>query len=172
MGGVKLTNIDMNWKEAKNSEIIKHIRSEHHKFLQEILPGTEERVYKILRVHYEDAGEVLTKVHRLFGRLNNILELLFVKKQMATFPNIVDYERNPSPELLEVVLKDIEDMEKEYDEIVEILSELRKVTNDYTVPPSGCPTFDTTYEMLEELEVEILKNMHLERDIMYSSLKK
>ena len=167
-----MTNIDKNWKDAKDSEIIKHIRSEHHKFLQEILPGAEERVYKILRVHYEDAGQVLTKVHRLFGRLNNILELLFVKKQMATFPNIVDYERNPSPELLGLVLQDIEDMEREYDEIIQILSQLREVTDDYTVPPSGCPTFDTTYEMLEALEVEILKNIHLERDIMYDRFKK
>ena len=167
-----MTKIDINWNEAKDSEIIKHIRADHHKFLQETLPGTEERVYKILRVHYGDAGEVLTQVHRLFGRLNNILEFLFVKKQMATFPNIVDYERNPSPELLDLVLKDIEDMERAYDEIVVILSELRKVTDDYTVPPSGCPTFDTTYEMLEGLEASILKNMHLERDIMYGRLKK
>ena len=172
MGGVNLTKLDKNWNEAKNSEIIKYIRTEHHSYLQEELPEIEGRVYKILRVHYEDAGEVLTKVHRLFGRLNNILELLFVKKQMATFPNIVDYERNPSPELLDIVLKDIEDMEREYDEIVQILSELRKVTDDYTVPPSGCPTFDTTYEMLAGLEIEILKNMHLERNIMYDRLKK
>lgn len=167
-----MNNIDKDWTDVKNSEIIKSIRSEHHKFLQEILPGIQERVYKILRVHYDDAGEVLTEVHRLFGRLNNILELLFVKKQMASFPNIIDYERNPSPELLDLVLKDIKDMEKGYDEIVEILIELRKITGDYKVPPSGCPTFDTTYEMLESLEIEILQNMHLERGIMYNRLKR
>lgn len=162
----------MEWNEAKYSDIIKHIRKEHHLFLQEELPEIESRVYKILRVHYEDAGEVLTEVHRLFGRLNNILELLFVKKQIDVFPNILDYEKNPSPELLEVVLKNIEDMEKEYEEIVHILSELRKVTNNYTVPPSGCPTFDTTYEKLDDLESSILKNIQLEKDIMYSRLKK
>lgn len=162
----------MNWNEAKNSEIIRHIRGEHNKYLQEELPEAESRVYKILRVHYGDAGEVLTQVHSLFGRLNTILELHFVKKQMVVFPNIIDYERNPSPELLETVLKDIEVMEKEYDEIVEILSALRKVTDDFTVPPSGCPTFDTTYEKLEGLEISILKNMKLEKDIMYNRLKK
>ncbi len=162
----------MNWNEAKDSEIIKHIRGQHHKYLQEELPEIESRVYKILKVHYGDAGEILTPVHSLFGRLNNILELLFVKKQMSVFPNIIDYERNPSSDNLEDVLKDIEGMEKNYDEIVEILSQLRKVTDNYTVPPSGCPTFDTTYEKLEGLEVEILKNLKLEKDIMYSRLKK
>lgn len=162
----------MNWNEVKDSEIIKHIRKEHHSYLQEELPETESRVYKILRVHYGDSGEVLTRVHSLFGRLNNILELQFVKKQMSVFPNIIDYERKPSPKLKEMILKDIEGMEKEYDEIVEILSELRKITNDYTVPPSGCPTFDTTYEKLKGLEVSILENMKLEKDIMYNRLKK
>lgn len=162
----------MDWNEAKDSEIIKHITREHHSYLKEELPEIESRVYKILRVHYGDAGEVLTEVHRLFGRLNNILELLFVKKQMSTFPNIIDYERKPSSELLEAVLKDIEGMEKNYDEIIQILSELRKVTDDYTVPPSGCPTFDTTYEKLEGLEGSILENIKLEKDIMYNRLKK
>ena len=162
----------MDWNEAKDSEIIKHITKEHHSYLKEELPEIESRVYKILRVHYEDAGQVLTEVHRLFGRLNNILELLFVKKQMSTFPNIIDYERKPSSELLEAVLKDIEGMEKNYDEIIQILSELRKLTDDYTVPPSGCPTFDTTYEKLEGLESSILENMKLEKDIMYNRLKK
>lgn len=162
----------MDWNEAKNSEIIKHINREHHSYLKEELPEIESRVYKILRVHYGDAGEVLTEVHRLFGRLNNILELLFVKKQMSTFPNIIDYERKPSADLLEDVLKDIEGMEKNYDEIIQILSEIRKVTDDYTVPPSGCPTFDTTYEKLEGLEASILENIKLEKDIMYNRLKK
>ena len=91
---------------------------------------------------------------------------------MSTFPNIIDYERKPSSELLEAVLKDIEGMEKNYDEIIQILSELRKVTDDYTVPPSGCPTFDTTYEKLEGLEGSILENIKLEKDIMYNRLKK
>lgn len=166
-----MTTIDSNWDTAKYSEIIKNIRDNHHVFLERELPETESRVYKILRVHYSDCGEVLTEVHKLFGRLNNILELLFVKKQMAIFPNIIDYEKDPSPELLKVILKEIDEMEKEYDDIVEIFKELRKVTDDYTVPPSGCPTFDTTYEKLEGLELCILKNIKLERNIMYKRLK-
>lgn len=162
----------MDWNEADYSDIIKHIRKEHHSYLQEELPEIESRVYKILKVHYSDAGEMLIEVHKLFGRLNNILELLFVKKQMSVFPNIIDYQRNPSTELLDIVLKGIGEMEKEYDEVTQILSELRKVTNDYTVPPSGCPTFDTTYDKLEGLEIGILKNLQLEKEIMYNRLKK
>ena len=161
----------MDWNQAKNSEIIKNIRSEHDAYLKENLPEIQMRVYKILKVHYSDAGQVLTQVHKLFGRLNNILELLLVKKQMSTYPNILDYERNPSQELHRAVLMDVEEMEGEYEDIVEILSQLRRQTDDYTVPPSGCPTFDTTYEMLEALEGEILRNLKLEKDIMYKALK-
>lgn len=162
----------MDWTNAKNSEIIKHIMEDHHKYLQEELPAIEERVYKILRVHYGDAGEVLTQVHKLFGRINNILELLFVKKRMAIFPDIVDYEKDPCPELLEAILKEIKEMEGEYDDIEESLKELRRVTDDYTVPPSGCPTFDTTYEMLEDLEKSLLENIQLEKGLMYNRFKK
>lgn len=161
-----------NWDGAKYSEMIKYIQEDHHAFLQKELPETQALIYKILRVHYSDCGEMLTQVHKLFGRLNNILELLFVKKRMAIFPDILDYEKKPSEELLKTILKEIREMEKEYDDIVEVLRELRKVTDDYTVPPSGCPTFDNTYEKLGALESNILKNIYLEKDIMYSKLKK
>ena len=167
-----MATIDGDWNQRKNSEIIKYIQENHHKYLQENLPEIETRVYKLLRVHYADCGEVLTDVHKLFGKLNNLLELLFVKKRMAIFPNIIDYERNPCEELLQRILKEIVEIEEEYFEIVKTLTDLRRITNEYVVPPSGCPTFDTTYEMLEDLELNIIKNIQLEKDIMYMRLKK
>ncbi len=161
--------IERDWEEAKDSEIIKYINDNYRPYLEEELPEIESRVYKLLRVHYLDSGKILTQVHSLFGRLNNLLELLLVKKRMLIFPYILDYERQPSEDLLNKLLKEIDQIDREYNEVLEILRELRKVTNDYVVPPSGCPTFDTSYEKLESLESTLLKNIHLEREIMYNS---
>lgn len=162
---------DNDWDIAKYSEIIKFIKDNYHSFFEKELPITEGLVHKILRVHYSDCGEVLSGVHKLFGKLKNELELVFVKKQVSLFPDILDYQMETSKELLEEITTEIVSLEKEYDVIVQVLRELRRVTDDYTVPPSGCPTFELTYKKLQELELNILKNIHLEKDIMYGRLR-
>ena len=48
----------------------------------------------------------------------------------------------------------------------EILSELRSITNDYTLPVDACGTYHKAYEMLEELEADLHQHIHLENNIL------
>lgn len=157
------------WKKEKHSEVIKYIRDNYNGYLKNELPEIEDLLYKLLRVHYLDCGDMLVKLHRLYGALKNRLDMLAVKKRMALFPAIIDYERKPSEDILEKILKEINEMEKEYDDIIDIVKKIKDITDEYTVPPCGCPTFDSTYEKLEALESILLKNIYLEREIIYNS---
>ena len=72
-------------------EIVKDIVENHFAYLKEELPLLKGLVNKLLKVHYDDCKEELVNVHRAFGRVENELELGFVKKQIDLFPSLWDY---------------------------------------------------------------------------------
>jgi len=167
-GGVGL---DKKWHEAKYSEIIKYIKDKHHSYWKEELPQIEALIYKILKVHYSDNREELTDVHKLFGIIKNRLELILVIKQVSLYPSILEHQREDLAESFEIMKKNIINIEKEYNDIIEALKSLEIVTNGYKMPEPGCQTFDKTYRKLKELNDDILENIMVEKDIMYRRLR-
>lgn len=165
-------NEDTDWRMAKYSDIIDFIVNNHHAFLKKELPATEKLVSKILKVHFIDSGEVLTKVHKLFSQLKAELEMHLIKEEEVFFPMIKEYEEKPSDELLDKIVEEIVGTEDEHDEAGNILKELREVTNQYEMPSTGCTTFDLTYRKLEEIESDTFRHIHLENNIMHERLRK
>lgn len=163
---------DTDWRTAKYSDIIDYIVNNHHAFLKKELPATEKLVSKILKVHFIDSGQVLTKVHKLFSQLKTELEMHLIKEEEVLFPMIKEYEKSPSDELLDKIVKEIIGTEGEHDEAGNILKELREVTNQYEMPSTGCNTFDLTYKKLEEIESDTFRHIHLENNIMHERLRK
>lgn len=163
---------DTDWRTAKYSDIIDFIVNNHHAFLKKELQATEKLVSKILKVHFIDNGEVLTKVHKLFNKLKAELEMHLIKEEEVFFPMIKEYEKNPSEEILDRIADEIVGTEDEHDEAGNILKELREVTNQYKVPPTGCATFELTYKKLEEIEADTFRHIHLENNIMHERLRR
>lgn len=165
-------NEDTDWRTAKHTDIIDFIVNTHHAFLKKELPATEKLVSKILKVHFIDSGEVLTKVHKLFSQLKTELEMHLIKEEEILFPMIKEYENNLSKELLNKIVDEIENTEDEHDKAGDILKELRKVTNQYEVPSTGCATFELTYKKLQEIESDTFHHIHLENNIIHERLIK
>lgn len=57
-----------------------------------------------------------------------------------------------------------------YSDIISII--VSKHHSYYKVPPTGCPTFEKTFENLNEIEEVLTQNIGLERDVMYEGLRK
>ena len=163
-------NID--WESQKYSTIIEHILNNHHSLIKKELPEIEKLVYTIFKVHFEDSGDVLEKVHRLFGQLKTILEVHIIKEERALFYMIMDYEKEPSKELLEDIIRGIESIEGDNREVELTVKRIREVTNDYLIPPTGCPTYVNTYDKLKELETDLLQHVDIENNILFNRLKK
>jgi regulator of cell morphogenesis and NO signaling len=51
-----------------------------------------------------------------------------------------------------------------------VLKELRKITNDYTVPADACNSYIATYSILQELESDLFQHIHLENNILFPRL--
>lgn len=162
----------VDWRKVKNSEIINHIIKFHHTFLKNELPITETLLAKILKVHYDDSAEVLTKAYRLFNQLKTEFEIILIKERRYLFPLILEYERTPSDQLLENILNEIKESDEERNFLGYILKELRKVTTNYTLPASSCQTYNLTYRKLQDIELNILYYLHLENNIIFKGLAK
>lgn len=163
---------DTDWRATKYTDIIDFIVNTHHAFLKKELPATEKLVSKILKVHFIDSGEVLTKVHKLFSQLKTELEMHLIKEEEILFPMIKEYETNHLNELIDKIVSEIESTEDEHDVAGNILKELREVTNQYEVPSTGCATFELTYKKLQEIETDTFHHIHLENNIMHERLRK
>jgi len=170
---MKSKNIeDRDWTKEPLSEIIDYVVNTHHAYLQKELPNISKLVTTILRVHGVDHGDVLSRVHKLFHSLKMELEQHLIKEETILFPIIKEYEKNPSQELLDKGIKVMRETENEHEGAGDIIKELRKITNQFTAPPSGCTTFCLTYEKLSELESDLFQHIHLENNILFPRFEK
>ncbi|MFA5575646.1 MAG: hemerythrin domain-containing protein [Tissierellaceae bacterium] len=160
-----------NWEDASYSEIIENILRNHHAYLKRELPEIERLGFTLYKVHFFDSGEVLERVHKLFGCLKTTLESHIIKEERSLFHMIRDYEKEPSMELLDSILDGIQSAERDNLESMNILKELRQVTDGYKLPPTSCQTYETTYKKLKELESGLHKHIGLENDILFERLR-
>ncbi|RKD31933.1 iron-sulfur cluster repair di-iron protein [Thermohalobacter berrensis] len=162
---------EVDWRLVKMSDLIDHIIEKHHTFMKKELPSTSKLLNKILKVHYVDSGEVLSKLHKLFNSLKADIEQHLVKEEEVLFPLIKEYEKKPSKELLNKIFKVMNETEDEHNTAGDILKEMRRITNDYKVPETGCKSFELTYEKLESIEADLFSHIHLENNILFERLK-
>lgn len=165
---LKEKNID--WRTAPLSTLADYIVNTHHAYLHKELPVLSELTAKILRVHGERHKE-LGRVHRLFSTLRMDLEEHLIKEEEILFPLIKMYEKEPPYSLPGRIMEIEEEIENEHTGAGDILKELRRITNHYTVPEDGCTTFALTLKMLEALESDIFQHVYRENNILFRRLR-
>lgn len=161
-------NID--WSKSSLTELIDYIVDKHHTFLKKEFPDSSELLNKILRVHFVEHREILTKLHKLFNQLKSEIEQHLIKEEEILFPLIKKYENNPSRDNLKEVVKVSKEIENEHENAGGILKEMRKITNNYQVPSDGCGSFVRCYEKLQEIEGDLFQHIHLENNILFEKL--
>ncbi|HLR21276.1 MAG TPA: hemerythrin domain-containing protein [Tissierellaceae bacterium] len=165
-----LAEKEINFTNEKSSDIINHVLKNHHRLLKEELPEIEELVLTIYRVHFEDSGEVLEKVHRLFGRLKIELESHMIQEERSLFYMVKDYKRDQSDKSLKDILEAIERIERLNERVEKILKDLREVTEEYTLLDDTCPTYKKTYNKIQKIERDIKEHFELE-NMLYNRFK-
>jgi len=166
----KQENVDVDWRQQSFTQLIDHIVSTHHLYLQRELPQISEFTNKILRVHGENHSE-LAKVHKLFHVLKMELEQHLIKEEEILFPLIKEYEKNPSAQSLAKIKNVTNDIEAEHEQAGDIIKELRKITNQFQYPADACTSFKITYQKLEEMESDLFQHIHLENNILHPRLQ-
>ena len=156
----------IDFREMSFSELIDYIENTHHVFVKRVLPEISEYTTAILRAHGLNHS-FLFKVHKLFHSLKMELDQHLIKEEELLFPLIRKYESGNDPEVLAKVKTVMSEIEEEHEGAGDVLKELRKISDDYTVPDDGCTTFYKAYELLQELEADLFRHIHLENNILF-----
>jgi regulator of cell morphogenesis and NO signaling len=166
-----IDNTDEDWNKSQYSKLIDHIINTHHAYLIKNLPRLSELTAKILRVHGIKHTE-LSQVYRLFHNIKMELEQHLIKEEELVFPLIKEFEKTTSIEAKTAAENIIKELEAEHEGAGDILKELRKITSNYAIPKDSCSTYAMTYNLLEELEGDLFKHIHLENNILFPRLIK
>lgn len=158
------------WREAPFDELIDHIINTHHAYLWRELPETGNLVTTILRVHGENHPELMD-IYKDYNALRTELEIHLTKEEITQYPAIRKYLETDSKEDLKIAVNIIDELEEEHTEAGNLLKELRRLTNNYTLPADACTTYDKTYKKLEEMESDIFQHIHLENNILFPRLR-
>ena len=161
----------IDWRQEPTTKLVDHILNTHHVFMRRELPQLSDLSTTILRVHGASHGEVLSRVHRLFHNLKMEIDQHLIKEEETVFPQIRDYLENPDSSQLIRIVELNNELMKEHDGAGDVLKELRKVTDQYSVPEDGCPTYMKTYRKLEDLESNLFQHIHLENNILFPRLE-
>ncbi len=162
---------ETDWENKSMTELLEFVENTHHAFMKKTLPVTEELILKIFKVHFNEGEELLTEIYRLFSLLKLDISTHLIKEEEELFPLIKQYEQTKDKKTLEDILTILEDTEAEHDAAGDIIKNLRKLTDNYTLPEYGCATFKVVYDKLQEIESDLFHHIHLENNILFFKLK-
>ncbi|MGI6358836.1 MAG: iron-sulfur cluster repair di-iron protein [Bacillota bacterium] len=166
----QLRQPDKDWRSAPLSELVDYIINSHHAYLNSTLPELGQLTSTVLRAHGANHKE-LVQVHRLFNSLKMELEQHLISEETQIFPLVKEFERTGDRKTLEEAVATIDQLESEHLGAGDILKELRQITDDYAVPADGCGTYERTYRLLQELEADLFRHIHLENNILHIRLR-
>ncbi len=162
----------MNFHEWDARVLVDHILSVHHSYVRENIPLLKEFTTKVARVHGHANPEVVA-IAELFGEVATELEEHMMKEEQILFPYIkrlagLQGQNEPVHRPpFGTVRNPITMMELEHERAGEILSEIRRVSHDFTPPEHACTTYRVAYFKLQEFEADLHKHIHLENNILF-----
>ncbi len=141
-----------------------YVVNEHHTYVRESIPVLRAFTQKVARVHGADRPE-LVEIANLFGCLADELTMHMASEEGTVFPCIKALAdgRTDGPSLRDLV----GDMEAEHDEAGALMAEIRRLSDDYTLPDGACNTYRATFAKLEEFEDDLHRHVHLENHVLF-----
>lgn len=156
------------WRTASLTELTNHLVEKHHTFMKRELPRVGELMDKVLNAHGANHRE-LAEVARVYAALRQEIEGHLMKEEQVLFPLIQEMEstRVAGNAHCGTVNNPIGVMEREHDNAGAALRQLRKLTNDYTPPADGCPTYQALLAGLAAMERDLHEHIHKENNILH-----
>lgn len=152
--------------------LAEYIVNTHHAFVRKVLPEMVTYAEKVMKVHGARHPELL-RVYQLVAGIEAELGAHLVKEEKVLFPYIKELSIGENaPQSLRVlhlgsVRHPINLMEMEHEVVAEHLEEIKKLTNNYSLPQDACATYNLLFNMLREFEEDLNIHVHLENNILF-----
>lgn len=150
------------FKKLSIPDMLQDLEATHHVDERKYMAEIETDLNKILLVHFVHHGELLTRLHHLYGTLKTELEEHFAREERLVFPLMRSY---PQPNL--EVLTLIQNLEKDHSAAGDIIKEIESLTDHFTAPADACATFKRTYQLLEAFINDVFVHIFKENSIVF-----
>lgn len=169
---VQATSSANDYNRWESDFLADYIYNQHHLYYYNELPVLKGLITKVTQHHGSNHPE-LKYLYSLFAQLVQELDTHFMKEEKVVFPFIkalVAAKRTGDFEALNnqpSITDPIRIMEIDHDAAGEILTEMNKLSNDYTPPVDACNSYQFLYKKLKDLEEDLHQHIHLENNILF-----
>ncbi len=146
-----------------------YIVNTHHAYVRKTMPDIRQYALKVAQVHGNSHPELLT-VQSLVEEIYQELSTHMIKEEQILFPFIKQLAGKESTGNFAgagTVKSPITVMEMEHEEVGKNLEEIRRLTNNYTLPQDACASYSLLFRMLEDFETDLHLHVHLENNILF-----
>ncbi|MGM1021472.1 MAG: iron-sulfur cluster repair di-iron protein [Bacillota bacterium] len=147
-------------------ELIAYIQDEYHTKLREELSALTPYVTKLTRVHGERYPH-LKRVNELFTLLKQGLSEHIQNEENLVFPMIQAFLQESTVERADALNPYLSKLQDEHQAVVELLKELRLITNGFEPLQEACGTHRLVLKRLENLEADIFNHILLENCTLF-----
>tara|TARA_R110002049_G_scaffold252279_4_gene427508 strand:+ start:2442 stop:3170 length:729 start_codon:yes stop_codon:yes gene_type:complete len=164
--------ITQNYKNWELDYLADYIVNTHHTYVTEAIPLLIHYSDRVTNVHGHHYTEVIA-INKLVHSVTKELTTHMKKEELLLFPYIkrMVAEQNGATYVSAPPFRDVEDpikmMEEEHEVARDILKEISKLSNNYTLPEGACNTFKALYNKLKEFEDNLHQHVHLENNILF-----
>jgi len=148
------------------------IQNTHHRYIRKNLPEITTYSNKVMEVHCDRHPELI-EINNLVKEINTTLPALLEEEENILFPKIKELfqrsksEESSNPKITESLRNVILSADKVHQLVNKDLSEIRKLSNNYTLPEDACASYTLLFRMLDEFEDNTQLHIHLENNILF-----
>lgn len=162
--------------ELSLSALSEEIVIRHHEYVRREMPVINSYLEKIAAKHGGRHPEMIN-VAQVFKALTEEMNLHMQKEEKVLFPRIKEIETVRNNGMTAAVqptyLKaPVVVMEQEHDHAGEAMAEIRRLTNNYTLPADACTTYQLSFAALQAFEQDLHRHVHLENNVLFPKAMK
>lgn len=160
------------YEKWKMDFLIDYIINIHHAYSSVALPPMQANLISFVNSHKKQYPE-LTEIENVFEQLSALLTTHNLQEEETIFPYIKQIETTHRRKeiygslFVRTLGKPLSESGKEHAKISELLSELRRLTNNYIFPANACTNHRVVYNKLREFDNDLVQHKHLENNILF-----
>jgi len=153
-------------------KLVQHIVRRHHRLVRQEIPRLAEIAHKLATKHGERAPQLIP-IDRLMDQLQGEMIAHIEKEENVLFPYIVHLDqhlglaRPPASACFRRVTQPVRMMMNEHENALEILAQLRSLTNGFTAPEWACANHVSFHTGLRAFEKDLKQHIHLEDEVLF-----
>jgi regulator of cell morphogenesis and NO signaling len=153
--------------------LTEYVINVHHVYLRKALPEAKEQLLNFMEGHQKKFPYLADLLH-VFVELSKEMFPHLQQEETIIFPYIrqIAHAYNSKESyaglLVRTLRKPVENVMQHEDESVnKSLWQMRRLTNNYSLPEGACISHKVTFLKLLEIDNDLVQHMHLENDILF-----